>query len=137
MKKNIVQMLPSAVVALKTLDRLEKEIRNAPTFEKLDMAARTAAAMQLAFKPVKEVSDRAGEIWIESEVRLAEELAKLPKAIGAAAGGKRSGLRGTIVEPRSDAPTRAELGVSKKRSATPFDVRRFPREFRIGASGIK
>ena len=52
-----------------------------------------------------------------AEARLGRELAKLPRAKGARAGGKKDSPRGPIVEPRDDAPTLAELGVEKKRAA--------------------
>ena len=117
-KQSLTHVLPSAVIALKTLDRLEIEIQNAPSFEKLDKAARTAAGLQLAFKPVKEVSDRAGEVWVEAECKLAEELAKIPKATGTQGQLKgRNFSGGTKMEPPEKLPTRAELGLDKKRSA--------------------
>ena len=80
-------LLPSIPIALKTLDKLEKEIYAAPNFESLDKASRTAAGLQTAFNGVKEVSDRAGEVWIEAECKLDEELAKIGKATGAEHGG--------------------------------------------------
>lgn len=122
MAKALQVVLPSAALAIKTLDKLEIEIHKATTFEALDRAARTAQGLQVTFKPVKDVADRAGEVWIEAEVKLAEELGKLPKA---------EGTRGRITGPGrghktavpkenrrlDDTPTRAQLGVSKKRSA--------------------
>jgi len=41
---------------------------------------------------------------------LGELLADMPKAKGAAAGGKKDGPRGTYVEPRDPTPTLADLG---------------------------
>lgn len=123
-KQSLVHVLPSAAVALKTLDRLEKEIQNAPNFAALDKAARTAAGLQLAFKPVKDVSDRAGEVWVEAEAKLAEELAKIPKATGGDA--QRTRFQKGTESP----PTRAELGVSKKRSAKAAKLGSIPRKRR-------
>jgi hypothetical protein len=84
--------------------------------------------VQQAFRPVKEVSDRAGEIWIAADVRLAEELDKLPKAKGAIGqAGPGRGKRGAKVEPRFDgAPTLKELGVTKKRAARGRKLRAVP-----------
>jgi hypothetical protein len=110
-----ISILPSAAIALQTLDRLEMEILKAPTFEKLDAATRTAQGLQLTFKPVKDVADRSGEIWIRAERRLAEELAKLPKATGGQPYQRKS--TGSNLVPVDASPTRAELGVDKKRSA--------------------
>jgi hypothetical protein len=72
-------MLPSVPVLLRTLDRLAKEIERTPTFEGLNRIRRTAKAVQIEFREVKDVSDRAGEVWIAADNRLAEEL---PRATG-------------------------------------------------------
>jgi hypothetical protein len=48
---------------------------------------------------------------------LGEIQSKTEKTKGAAGGGKRKGLRGTLVEPRKKTPTLADLGISKKLSA--------------------
>ena len=63
--------------------------------------------MQRAFKPVKEVADRAGEVWIAAEEKLAEELEREPKAVGTR--GQFIG-RAKTERPKS-APTLAEKGV--------------------------
>jgi N6-adenosine-specific RNA methylase IME4 len=105
-------ILPSAAVALKALDRLEVEIANAPTFEALDKIANQAAGMQRAFKPVKDVADRAGEVWIAAEEKLAEELEKQPKAVGT-----RGQLAGGSKRVPPAAPTLKDKGVDKKRAA--------------------
>jgi N6-adenosine-specific RNA methylase IME4 len=120
--------LRSIPPALAALDRLELEVKKADSFEKLEDLTRRAAAVQQAFRPVKEVSDRAGEIWIAADVRLAEELDKLPKAKGAIGqAGPGRGKRGAKVEPRFDgAPTLKELGVTKKRAARGRKLRAVP-----------
>jgi N6-adenosine-specific RNA methylase IME4 len=112
-----LQAFPTAPVALQTLSKLRKEVANAKTFEQLDAAARTASGIQKAFKPVREVADEAGLIWTAALNRLAEELAKLPKAKGARGGGKKASPRGPLLEPRDKTPTLAELGVTKRQSA--------------------
>jgi hypothetical protein len=76
-----------------------------------------AAGLQRTFKPVKDVADKAGECWVRAELRLAEELSKIPRAVGARAGGKKESPRGPIVEPRDQSPPLADLGVPKKRAA--------------------
>jgi N6-adenosine-specific RNA methylase IME4 len=75
-------ILPSAALALNILDKLEIEIANAPTFAALDKIANQSAGMQRTFKPVKEVADRAGAIWIKAEKRLGSELRTQPKDKG-------------------------------------------------------
>lgn len=112
--------LPSAAVALKVLDKLEAEIAAAPTFEALDMAANKAAGMQRAFKPVKEVADRAGEVWIAAEVRLARELATQPKATGGDA--QRTRFQKGTESP----PTLKDKGISKKRAARANKLAQLP-----------
>ena len=34
------------------------------------------------FKPIKEVADRAGEVWVAAETKIGSELLKMPKAKG-------------------------------------------------------
>ena len=101
-------------------------MRNAKTFAELDNVVTTAKALQVKFGPVKDVSDRAGLVWVRANRRLADELDKLPKATGtrgqltkAGPGRGKKGKTGgdTMEPPVSDAPTLAELGVDKKRSA--------------------
>ena len=50
------------------------------------------------------------------EIKLGEILKATPRAIGAAGGGKRKGLRGSLVSPRNNTPTIADLGLDKKTS---------------------
>jgi hypothetical protein len=74
------------------------------------------AGLQRAFKPVKDVADRAGEVWVAAEVKLAVELDRQGPAKGAAGPGR--GKAGSKAGPAfTDAPTLAELGVAKKRAA--------------------
>jgi hypothetical protein len=70
---------PAVQAAMQTLDRLEWEIANAKTLDELKKAATEAAVLQRMFKPVNDVADRAGEIWIEAEAILGAELERLPK----------------------------------------------------------
>lgn len=121
----------SVPVALKALDRLEDDIKAAPTFAVVDAATNTAAGLQRAFKPVKDVADRAGEVWIKGERRLAEELAKIPKAKGTRGQirGSTDGSGGAILEPpEDDAPALADLGVAKKRAARARRIAELPDE---------
>jgi N6-adenosine-specific RNA methylase IME4 len=112
-----IMLLPSVPVALKALDRLESEIRDAPTFEVLERAAHKAAGLQREFKPVQAVADRAGEVWIEAENKLGRELARIGPATGVSLKG-RDAFGGAIIEPpKDDTPTLAELGIPKKRAA--------------------
>lgn len=129
--------IKSVPAAMKALDRLAIEVREAETFEVLDDIARYAAALQMRFKPVKNVADRAGEVWIAAEVRVGLELAKLPKAKGTRGTlrGKPKGERGSsgraLVEPPDEsAPTLAELGVAKKRAARARKLAEMPDEQR-------
>jgi N6-adenosine-specific RNA methylase IME4 len=113
---NNVVTLPSAEKALLHLGRLEIEIENAPSLEEVDAIARTAAAYQHAFRPVKEVADRAGTVQALAMRKIGTELAKLPKAKGNAGPGR--GKAGSKAGPAfNDAPTLKDLGVSKKRAA--------------------
>ena len=60
-------------------------------------------------------SNRAGELWVEAEAKLGEELDKIPKARGTRGLG-RPKLGGPKSEPPKDAPTLDELGIDKKLS---------------------
>jgi N6-adenosine-specific RNA methylase IME4 len=146
-----IVLLPSVPMALKTLNRLESEIQNALTFEALERAANKAAGLQREFKPVQEVADRAGEVWIAAEDKLARELARIERAKGTRGQirGKPKGhgsSGGAIMGPpdEDDAPTYAELGVSKKRAArakkladiAPAKRKAFIEELKIDGKGV-
>jgi N6-adenosine-specific RNA methylase IME4 len=135
----LVRTFPSVPQALKILDRLKGEVKSTKSFEKLAHLAKNATDIQRRFKPIKEVADKAGQIRIEADLRLEEELRKLPKAKGTrghlrgsrpgragkgAGQGKRSG--GTILAPPDNTPTLAELGVDKKWAARARSLSRIP-----------
>ncbi|MCP3471367.1 S-adenosylmethionine-binding domain-containing protein [Bradyrhizobium sp. CCGUVB1N3] len=116
-----VALFPSAQKALADLDHLAAEIRNAPSMDTVEAAANAAAGYQRMFKPVKAVADRAGEVWVEAEVRIGEERKKVGKAKGTRGQfrgkPKGEGSSGSpIVAPPDEAvPTVLELGIDKKR----------------------
>jgi N6-adenosine-specific RNA methylase IME4 len=115
---------------MQLLDALEREVTEAPTFAALDQIARTAKATQYAFRDVKIVADRAGELWITGECVLSGHLAELPKAKGTRGqikggrggrgkgGGKGRSIGGAILElPMENIPTLEQLGIDKQRAA--------------------
>jgi N6-adenosine-specific RNA methylase IME4 len=121
--------LKSVPAAMKALDRLEKEIRKAPTFAALNELVDQARDIQRRWKPVKDVADRAGECWNEAETQLGDELAKVQ-----AAKGTRGTLRGKIegtskgkgsgrstgkakLAPPVEVPTDADRGIGKRQAA--------------------
>ena len=53
--------IASIPAAMRSLDRLEVNIKNAPTLEILNALADAAAGFQRRWKPVKDIADRAGE----------------------------------------------------------------------------
>jgi N6-adenosine-specific RNA methylase IME4 len=118
--KNVVArrtaLLPSVPTAMAALDRLELEIASAKTLDAVKTAAHAAAGWQRMFKPVNEVADRAGEVWIEAEAKIGIELAKYPKAKGGEHGGKKR-LDGYRKSPSNKSPSLKELCVTKKRAA--------------------
>jgi len=63
-----------------------------------------ASGWQRAFRPIGDVSNRAGRVWCKAEHRLGVELDKLPKATGTAGKG-RPKIGGTKSEPPKDTPT--------------------------------
>lgn len=122
-------------LALKALEALSREVRSAKTMTALERIARTATAVQKAFKPIKEVADKAGMVRSDADLKLAAQLAKLPKAKGtrgqlrnAGPGRGKKGKTGgsLLVPPVSDAPTLAQLGVDKKWAARARALSRIP-----------
>jgi hypothetical protein len=121
--------LRTVPAAMKALDRLEEDIRKAPTFDALNTLARDAQELQRRWRPVKVVADRAGECWTEAEDKLGEELAALPKATGTrgqlagkqpgtAKKGKGRGYTGEAkLVPPVYPPTDADRGVGKRQAA--------------------
>jgi N6-adenosine-specific RNA methylase IME4 len=128
---------------MKALDRLQLDIREAPTLDVLLAMTEVAAALHRRWKPVKDVSDRAGECWIEADAKLAEERAKLGKATGTRGqlkgiekGGSRGRGKGTyagkavVVPPAQDAPSLKELGLSKRQATRADKIRQLGRSTR-------
>ena len=116
----VVVAFNSVPTALAALDKLMVDIRKAPSVEVLHFLASMAEGLQRRWRPVKEVADRAGECWIEAEVKLAEERAK----IGIARGVKRPHKRPTRTAAVR-VPTRSELGIGKReavRGSKLFDL---------------
>lgn len=106
-------VFPSATKALTALDHLADEIEHAPSLQVVEAIANAAAGYQRQFKPVSEVADRAGEVWVSAEARIGAELAKLPKAKHAGPGRGKPGAKAV---PGLGGPTLKEIGVDKKRS---------------------
>lgn len=114
--------IASIPAAMKALDQLDVDIRNAPALDALSDLAHLAAGLQRRWQPIKAVADRAGICWINAEVRLGEELAKIPKAKGTRGqfkGSTDGGISGgsIVAPPEDDAPSRAELGIAKKHAS--------------------
>jgi hypothetical protein len=66
--------LPSVPQAMQALDRIELEIANAKTLDVVKKAADAAAGLQLMFKPVREVANRAGLAWMAALRRIDADL---------------------------------------------------------------
>jgi N6-adenosine-specific RNA methylase IME4 len=113
-------ILPSAPKALAHLDRLEIEIRNAPSFAKVEALRREAKGYAENFKPVKAVADRAGEVWMRAEMKVDAEYRKIGKAKGTRGqickGGGRGGkpVIGTAAPDAPIIPSQRELGLNRK-----------------------
>jgi len=127
--------------ALKSLDRLDLEIQNPKTFARLMAAQNKAAAVQLAFKDVKIVSDRAGELVVAADVVFAERLDEVGKAEGTRGTltGKDSSGGYNLSPPEGATPTLAELmpdisrSLAKKRSARARKLAAIPKAERAKA----
>lgn len=123
MTKAIQIRLPSADVARRALTKLSGEIDKAPSLAAVEQIANMAAGYQRAFKPVKDVADQAGGVWIKAERKIGKENEKLDEKLGKArrgrAGPGRGKKLGTIVRPgfSKGGPTNEEKGLTKKRAA--------------------
>lgn len=108
---------PSASKALLALDHLADEIEHAPSLEVADAIANAAAGYQRQFKPVSEVADRAGEVWITAEAKIGAEIAKLPKAKGTRGKGRpKLGVAITDMPKKDDTPSIIDIGLTHKRA---------------------
>jgi N6-adenosine-specific RNA methylase IME4 len=108
---------PSVPRALQALDRLHDEIRDAPTMAVLDEIAAQTESMQVRYRRVEVVANRAGKVWVEAETRLGQERGKIGKAKGTqgtARGRDASGVA-IMATPENDAPSAKELGIAHKR----------------------
>lgn len=117
----------SIPIVLKALDRLEEDIKRAPTLQMLNALATIADGLQRRWRPVKDIADRAGECQIAACVKRGEEKGKIELAAGTRGqivGGKKGTGRGKretgdtiLAPPVSSAPTLKELGIAPKDSA--------------------
>ncbi len=122
MSRKSVVAFPSAAKALAALDQLSAEIDKAPSLAAVEAIANAAAGYQRMFKPVKEVADRSGRVWIAAVDRIGVELEKIGKSKGSSGrfrgkpkGGKPSS--GPIMAPLDKTPSARDLGLSKKQAA--------------------
>ena len=141
-----LRTFPSVPAALRTLSRLRKEVKSAQTFKQLKIIERTATQIQKVFKPIREVSNEAGKTRVAAATRLDEELTKIPKAKGTRGqlrgrkpgktgrgkgGGRGASTGGAKSEPPvKDAPTLAELDVSKREAAQARALGKIPDKVR-------
>jgi N6-adenosine-specific RNA methylase IME4 len=109
-------LFPSAGDALRTLDRLDAEIEQAPSFARIDFIANSADAIRRAFKGVYEVTTRAGKTHIKAELRLAAELDAVDLSKGGGTGANQYRAAGSDLVPAAEV-TLEGLGITKKRSA--------------------
>jgi N6-adenosine-specific RNA methylase IME4 len=144
MTDTLPALLPSIPCAIEAIDKLKIDIRNAPSLETLKAMKDAASFYQKRFKKVKEVSDVAGEAQIAADVKLADELNKLPKAKGtrgqiqgrkkgSGGRGNKANLSsgGTITAPPDEKwPTLAEMGIDKKWAAQAHKVSEISEDLR-------
>jgi hypothetical protein len=68
--------------ALTVLDKLHQDVATVPNLDVLNAITAKAIGLQRLYGGVKQVADRAGEVWIFAERRLGEELRRMNKAVG-------------------------------------------------------
>ena len=118
-----------AIVA--TLDRCAALLAQCKTADQVKRLADLSEAARVYAKRIgasREVVNRAAEYKLRAERRLGEILAKTEKAKGAAGGGKKTGPRGTLVEPRDKTPKLDDVGISKKLSSRAQKLAAVPAE---------
>jgi len=126
----VIKQLQSIPAAMKALDQLETDIRQAPTFAALKGLAQDARDIQRRWRPVKEVADKAGQCWVAADYKLGEELLKNGKSKGtkgqivgrkpgSGGRGKNANLSsgGTIMSAPDEVQTDADLGIGKRLAA--------------------
>src|SRR6516164_3849011 len=133
---NKLQPFTEVPRVIRALDRLDEQIKGAKTMSEIEAVIVEAKIIQKRYFAVKEVGDKAGRIWIFAESRLAAELAMIGKAKGTrgqfagkeAGSGKGTGKVLAVLKPhrQNETPTRAELGISKKRSALAAKLNEIP-----------
>jgi N6-adenosine-specific RNA methylase IME4 len=107
----------TALAKLDGATRALAEIKDAPGAKYVMDIAAAAEHFAKKARLGDEAIKHAQGIKYAAEIKLGEYLKQVPKAKGASAGGTKDGPRGAYTEPRDDAPTLAELGISKKLSA--------------------
>ena len=116
-----------AVVA--TLSRARAALTEAKTIQETKRIVDAAAAAEIYARRQKlgdEASDLALSIKVEALRKLGEMLAASPKATGVRMAG--SSVGGAKVEPPTDTPTLADLGLTKKESAVAQKLAALPEE---------
>jgi N6-adenosine-specific RNA methylase IME4 len=124
--------LPSAPQALKALDQLAVDVHTAPSLSSLKAVRNAAISYQREFRKVKEISDKAGEVQIAADVKLAQELDAAGKAVGTRGqflgGSNKAPPR--MRKPVSDAPTLAEIDVCRRWAARARRIAQIPASLR-------
>jgi hypothetical protein len=115
------------------------EIRRAPSLAELRKIKADAKWYQDQFRSTKDVRDRAGEVQVEADDKLAVELDKVGKATGtrgqlrtAGPGRGKKGKTGgpELAPPVSEVPSLAEMDVDRKWAALAHRVHDIPRKVR-------
>lgn len=92
------RQVASVPKALAALVAMEAELTSAGTYEKIDKVIREAGALQLLFKGVREVEQRAQLTIVLGKRRIGEELKKVPKATGKKLAAVQDSKAGTGIE---------------------------------------
>jgi N6-adenosine-specific RNA methylase IME4 len=115
--------------AMLFLDRLSMslDLEKFDSFEAVDFISKAAAGIQSTWKNTKDVSDKAGAVWVKAEVKLAEALGARPETRGKVKSAELALLK----------PTLKAIGLpgdaGKKRSARAQKLKELPQSVRADA----
>ena len=100
--------VPSIPAALRALDVMERELDSSKTYEAIRKVIQTAEALKILLGEIDEVKQRAETVILIGNVRIGEEIEKVPKATGP----HRKGDKKIPVEGNSKSG-RAATGIKK------------------------
>jgi N6-adenosine-specific RNA methylase IME4 len=95
--RTVARVVPTIPAVLSKLGAMRKQVTSAKTYKELNRIEREAAAIKLLFKEVAVVKQEAELVILIANRRIADELAKVPKAGGPGRGKKQVATRRNVL----------------------------------------